>query len=139
MYSFVVDSKGHLFDLIGAVDMTRTCTSTVPLRMWWTSVSFKIAQSCGRLDWGGLRHRYLNQHSAFADVVDYSKFTAVVNPKLLNQSNIVDILEVCPPSISSSLLYLEEASITCPGVDSWIHLKLKQSLQYCRHPGGGFL
>mmetsp|Transcript_17054 Transcript_17054/g.50910 ORF Transcript_17054/g.50910 Transcript_17054/m.50910 type:complete len:629 (+) Transcript_17054:196-2082(+) len=42
--------------------------------------------------------RYLLQHSAFADVVDYSEFTAVVNPKALNKSNIVDILkERFPP------------------------------------------
>lgn len=37
--------------------------------------------------------RYLAQHSAFADVIDYSEFTANVNPTALNTSNIVDILE----------------------------------------------
>ena len=47
----------------------------------------------------GCLGRYLNQHSAFADIIDYREITAVVNPKALNQSNIVDILEVripCP-------------------------------------------
>ncbi len=44
--------------------------------------------------------RYLNRHSAFADIVDYREITAVVNPRALNQSNIVDILQVCIPSLS---------------------------------------
>lgn len=38
--------------------------------------------------------RYLAQHSAFADLVDYSEFTAVVDTAELESSNVVDILEL---------------------------------------------
>lgn len=46
-----------------------------------------------RLNRGMMPHRYLAQHSAFADLVDYSEFTAVVDPADLESSNIVDLLE----------------------------------------------
>ncbi len=36
--------------------------------------------------------RYLAQHSAFADLVDYSEFTVVVDPTELESANILDIL-----------------------------------------------
>ena len=60
--------------------------------------------------------RYLAQHSAFADVIDYSEFTAVVNPKALNRTNIVDILQVRARSQkSSSPLTLETGGGGRPG------------------------
>ena len=37
--------------------------------------------------------RYLAQHSAFADLVDYSGFTAVVDPAELESANVIEILE----------------------------------------------
>ena len=37
--------------------------------------------------------RYLAQHSAFADLVDYSEFTAVVDPAELESANVIDMLE----------------------------------------------
>jgi hypothetical protein len=37
--------------------------------------------------------KYLNQHSAFADLVDYSEFTSVVDPAELESTNIIDILK----------------------------------------------
>lgn len=37
--------------------------------------------------------RYLAQHSAFADLVDYTEFTVVVDPKELETGNIIDILK----------------------------------------------
>lgn len=37
--------------------------------------------------------RYLAQHSAFADLVDYSEFTVVVDPTELESANILDILQ----------------------------------------------